>query len=344
MKRSGFTLVELLVVIAIIGVLVALLLPAVQAAREAARRSQCSNHLRQMALAIQNYHDTFNSLPYGARNRGNTSQFGPSWLVAILPFAEQPNLYNLIDAQERAPTNRHYTDNTLRGVARNAKIPYMLCPSSPLPQTETIGGSGGSVLVVSSYVGIAGHDQGVTTGNFQIATERRLMNHGNTSGGLSAGGLLLVNQVVGMAAAIDGTSNTILVSETSDYFWSNTPASPVRNRIDGGNVGGWLAGTTARTPVTSGTLAGTTYNLTTIQYGVGQNGKPINGSGVPRLTSRGIGVNKGISNPLISAHASGGAQAAFLDAHVSMLMKQTDLGVLKRLACRDDGLQIPDLN
>src|SRR5436309_4556949 len=104
--RRAFTLVELLVVIAIIGVLVALLLPAVQAAREAARRMQCSNNLKQIGLALQNYHDVFNSLPYGARARFvQTSSkipagqgWGPSWLMAILPFAEQKPLSDLLEA------------------------------------------------------------------------------------------------------------------------------------------------------------------------------------------------------------------------------------------------------
>src|SRR5438067_7990310 len=112
MGKRGFTLVELLVVIAIIGVLVALLLPAVQAAREAARRMQCSNHLKQIGLSLQNYHDVFNSLPFGARARfvntsasapvgqttSTTQNWGPSWLVAILPFCEQKPLSDLMEA------------------------------------------------------------------------------------------------------------------------------------------------------------------------------------------------------------------------------------------------------
>src|SRR6188472_3146467 len=116
MKRSAFTLVELLVVIAIIGVLVALLLPAVQAARESARRMQCSNHLKQIGLALQNYHDVFNSLPYGARARciskgsentcddsGMQQGFGPSWLMAILPFCEQKPLSDLLEEAQCGP-------------------------------------------------------------------------------------------------------------------------------------------------------------------------------------------------------------------------------------------------
>src|SRR4051812_45898204 len=97
--RSGFTLVELLVVIAIIGVLVALLLPAVQAAREAARRSQCTNNLKQIGLAMNNYHDAKKQLPYGsAWPKNSTAAWkipGPTAHAAILPYMEQQNVYDL---------------------------------------------------------------------------------------------------------------------------------------------------------------------------------------------------------------------------------------------------------
>ena len=97
-RRRGFTLVELLVVIAIIGILVALLLPAVQAAREAARRMSCSNNLKQLALAMHNYHDVHKTFPLGSYNlREAWPSNGSNWRSLILPYIEQQNANDLFE-------------------------------------------------------------------------------------------------------------------------------------------------------------------------------------------------------------------------------------------------------
>ena len=97
-SRWAFTLVELLVVIAIIGVLVALLLPAVQSAREAARRMQCTNNLKQIGLAMHNYHGANNTFPSGSMiGRPGAWSWGPAWGVSILPYAEQTVLFDQFD-------------------------------------------------------------------------------------------------------------------------------------------------------------------------------------------------------------------------------------------------------
>ena len=135
-KKSGFTLVELLVVIAIIGVLVALLLPAIQAAREAARRSSCGNNLKQLGLALQNYHDARKTFPYSVvytgsnTSMGSTINVGPNWVVAILPFIEGGNVLTLYSKQA------FYMDWAANASFRAATLPFMLCPSdafAPIP-------------------------------------------------------------------------------------------------------------------------------------------------------------------------------------------------------------------
>jgi len=104
-NRRGFTLVELLVVIAIIGILVALLLPAIQAAREAARRTQCTNNLKQIGLALQNYHDTHRSFPYGSYNLRETwPSTGSNWRALILQFMEQGPVYEQLSFSSNSST------------------------------------------------------------------------------------------------------------------------------------------------------------------------------------------------------------------------------------------------
>lgn len=363
-KSLGFTLVELLVVIAIIGVLVALLLPAVQAAREAARRMQCGNNVKQLCLGLQNYHDTHLRLPFGARNRSlgpsynSGSGFGSSWLCATLPFCEQGPLFDKIGTSDVAGSDYVSGDSTgttpsalgVRGQTHNSKIKYMFCPSSPLGVTETLGNC---MLVVPSYAGIMG---GSADGNTQnpVSESRVVGTHagsnGTTNGGYSAGGMLLINESLGMAACTDGTANTIIVGECSDWYyeWTSATAFTRQNPALSFNLG-WPAGTnwgyTNAIPnliPTNGSINGSSVqvaNLMTVHHSIGINNRN-QASGIPNWGTEGIGV-RGPNNPLLSGHPAG-ATVGFLDGHIQLLTKQTAKWIAKRLAIRDDGGVIPE--
>jgi prepilin-type N-terminal cleavage/methylation domain-containing protein/prepilin-type processing-associated H-X9-DG protein len=141
MVRRAFTLVELLVVIAIIGVLVALLLPAVQAAREAARRSQCSNNLKQMGIAVHNHHDTHGIIPSNSHSQQfydlTQNRFGwdrMSYVTALLPFMEQTPLYDRVIAytlQDRRPWSQDLFNSSTERSPYETRVPSLLCPSDP---------------------------------------------------------------------------------------------------------------------------------------------------------------------------------------------------------------------
>ncbi len=205
MKRlgqRGFTLVELLVVIAIIGVLVGLLLPAVQAAREAARRMSCGNNLKQLGLAMHNYHDTFNTLPaFAYRNGQNDYWRGYSGFTQILPYIEQQPLHD----QLRTVTRDfwHHWDTGGEGgqleVLRRTAIPAFLCPSDIRFQPAASGRDSGR-----------GCNYGMSSGTtiaWANMTEQNGMFRGNTSGNPTIRGELR------FADVIDGLSNTLMLSE-----------------------------------------------------------------------------------------------------------------------------------
>ncbi|MBX6314853.1 MAG: DUF1559 domain-containing protein [Isosphaeraceae bacterium] len=161
-SRRGFTLIELLVVIAIIGVLIALLLPAVQAAREAARRAQCTNNLKQIGLAMHNYHDVNNSLPPGVKG----CCWG-TWLVFVLPFIEQQPLYNAWNSYGNNLVSGGPLDSNLRyiGVANitvtSSRVNSYLCPSDP--NNTSVAGYSATVGGVARYV--TSHNYVVNFGN-----------------------------------------------------------------------------------------------------------------------------------------------------------------------------------
>jgi prepilin-type N-terminal cleavage/methylation domain-containing protein/prepilin-type processing-associated H-X9-DG protein len=183
----GFTLVELLVVIAIIGILVAMLLPAVQAAREAARRSSCTNNLKQMGLALHNYHDTFKSFP---PRKGGTSQGTvhnserKSAFVALLPFYEQAPMHDQIaagDATYPPWGPSAWTSWTVWNVAPEV----LLCPSTPrLPATDVI--------------------------NYAFSVGDSITNNRDSTNNR---GLFSLRIGARFADIVDGTSNTIAMSE-----------------------------------------------------------------------------------------------------------------------------------
>ncbi len=217
-RSRGFTLVELLVVIAIIGILIALLLPAVQAAREAARRSQCSNNLKQIGLALQNYHDTFKSFPpawvrartsrttfFGNAANGNGyDQWG--WMAMTLPFMEQQALHDQIDV---GPVNLAQVGDTATALLQTP-IGNLRCPSDTGPDLNSgrrLNGEDGTNenTALGSYVGA--HTSwsgrvGRSPGNNQ-KDER---------------GLLIEDRGTKIRDVIDGTSNTIAVGERRWQF------------------------------------------------------------------------------------------------------------------------------
>jgi len=207
--RLAFTLIELLVVIAIIAVLIALLLPAVQQAREAARRSQCKNNLKQLGLAHQNYHDTYGMFaPGGTGDRDYAPRV--SWQVRVLPFLDQSALYQQIDMTGQ-------TANAVEGLlpdgrhVREAIVTAFICPSDPNNQPR-----GG--YAQCNYAGSMGSQSAPSTSSscspFEVYKLKTLA-YGKSASRSAISGMISRNGAsIRMADVTDGTSNTIQVGET----------------------------------------------------------------------------------------------------------------------------------
>lgn len=221
-RRRGFTLVELLVVIAIIGILIALLLPAVQAAREAARRAQCSNNLKQIGLGFLNYEDSFKTFPPDWNASGNFNVQG--WGVKILPFIEQTALADRYDSRVPAINEAVGFGFPAPVIQANiavisTKLETFVCPSAPGSDRNYSGGSPALGLTwtaaPSDYLPTNG-----LTGDFRTVAYAGRTAPNNRDGALqpSVRGLAPfgISDDVGtsrISDILDGTSNTILVGE-----------------------------------------------------------------------------------------------------------------------------------
>ena len=216
--RIGFTLVELLVVIAIIGILIALLLPAVQAAREAARRSQCTNNLKQIGLALHNYHDTHKSMPSGyIRQAGALDNEGHwCWNALLLPYVEQDALHDQISVGDVPISAVMLTPNLL--AAMQMPIASFRCPSAAGQpdiheelgrQLEPIGSSENIGLAVTNYI--------ACNSSYGLKKDK------GTNPATDALGAFYRNSKVAFRDMIDGSSNVILAGERT-YYINNVKA------------------------------------------------------------------------------------------------------------------------
>ena len=340
--RSAFTLIELLVVIAIIAILIALLVPAVQKVRDAAARAQCQNNLKQIGLAIHNYHDSNKRLPPATtRQPGNYYwEHGPTWWVYTLPYVEQDNVFKKTSFTNTGTNNSTFWfGDTADGGAVNKAVyegivfPLMKCPSSSLPEwnkinEETTDGAKGTYKAYeATYTCILGSDRHPSTDTTA------------SNGPVSDGGVLVMRvtaqQTPRLTDITDGNSNTIMVGEQS--AWSDPLQSdPLYSDMRSSDSRGAFMGTShVSQPKGPGSLAGCggvgsnncmrCYNTTTVVAPFNSKKFVFSQSGDERC-----------GTPIQSVHP-GGANVLFADGRVLFLTDSIDLNTFKNLVDRDDG-------
>lgn len=310
-RRPAFTLVELLVVIAIIGILVALLLPAVQSAREAGRRMQCANNLRQIGLGLHNFHDSMGYFPPGAVTGDTTTpahrafriptRIQHGWTVFILPFVEQQSLSDLYDLRQDWRSLRNKK-------ARESRIPMVRCPSTPDPErvaTLTFGGYGTVVSQVSDY----GVDNAINAALYNLLWI-------DLGSALNPQGVMRVNELQRMADVDDGLSNTMWVFECA------------------GRPNLWLAG---HKPTDTFTVSGGGWTDRDNEFIT--HGYTVDGLNSPGLCA----VNCTNNNEIYSFHPTG-AQGMVGDGSVRFITDSIDIRVMGRILTRKgrEEVQLPE--
>jgi prepilin-type N-terminal cleavage/methylation domain-containing protein/prepilin-type processing-associated H-X9-DG protein len=310
-QRSGFTLIELLVVIAIIGILVSLLLPAVQAAREAGRRSQCSNNLKQLALAAHSFSDSQNKLPSSVRPPGLTAEPRVAALTLTLEYIEQGAAYRAYDQKKNwfDPANVAVTSRP---------IATYLCPSTPHPKRmDGIPEANpwtGNLIAVTDYSPAIGVDQRLAVANLVD---------------FAGGGMLPKNGEPRLADVTDGLSNTIMFAESAGrpfvYRHGQKAGDLPNQRLNGG---GWSR------PASDFSLDGSSYDGGTLPGPCAlncTNGEDVGASAFPHPYYGTEGTSEAY------AFHPGGAQFAFGDGSVRLVSERISIRDFARLITRASG-------
>jgi len=329
-KTRGFTLIELLVVIAVISTLIALLLPAVQQAREAARRTQCRNNLKQLTLALHNYHSTTTVFPPGMLGHdglagGLSGHNGLAWSAIILPYVEYEPLYKRFDFSYR---NRFYR-SVQNNVISQATIPIYRCPSDQGPPKQTLFGSildqGTSNYPANFGIGGPGSNSGAPSNNF-IA------------------GIFGINTKLRIRDIKDGTSNVLMLGErrmtagcsadthatqpdgTFCTFWASA---------DGADWSGVILGTTSTGWPSSDVQGRFRGNVSGLPRG--SRPIPINRDSLGERLGPTHSVSPNRTSVGFSSWHSGGATFSIADGSVRFLNESMDLNTYVNLAARSDG-------
>ena len=321
--RTGFTLVELLVVIAIIGVLVALLLPAVQAARESARRMQCSNNIKQLGLALANYESAHKVYPAGA-----LYYWRATWLIGALPFIEENNVAQKLKYTEGPypfwNTSSNAAPNNCAVLADYAPS-FIFCPSSTLTRFTDWAPR---KIATTTYVGISGAVTDAAT--YQDPTGGKRCAAG-PYGFSCSNGMLVPNLYISPGMVRDGLSNTLVIGEQSDWIISAGAQVDLRSSS---YHGAWIGAASPGWPQ-NGTWNDASgearyYNCATLRYPIGT--KTYAGPGPAGMQYAYGGTNM----PVQAAHP-GVSCVARCDGSVTFLADDTDWIVQRNLAIRDDG-------
>ncbi len=335
MRRKAFTLIELLVVIAIIAILIALLLPAVQQAREAARRSQCKNNLKQVGLGYHNYHDTFLYFPSGAAEVGLGSWQRSQW-VPILPYMDAAAMY------KKWSFNGGDSGWMCSGPANNVNaigggsLPWIQCPSSVLPRQVA---PCGPAVPTSDYMGISGARPTGAAGNgitepagwdsWGTGTPTRgyssFKGMHNPSRWNGNKGFIKMNDVT------DGTSSTLLVGEQSHWTFDAAGDNPTDLRNGAWQGWGWAMGNVNGWSVPQ-------IGMLTIAYP--PNAKALGLPGVGDAAHNDWPWST-MNCPLTSAH-KGGVHTLMTDGTVRFINNTINMTTFARLADRDDGKPVGD--